>query len=41
MVLYWDTVGKTHLNMVMTGIDFEDKPERMLSLMPEDMDKLN
>jgi hypothetical protein len=25
----------------MTGIDFEDKPERRLHLMPEDMDKLN
>ena len=41
MVLDWDTVDKTHLNMAVTGIYFEDKPERKLHLMPEDMDKLN
>ena len=40
MVLDWDIVDKTHLNIVMTGIDFEDKPERRLHFMPEDMVKL-
>lgn len=41
MVFDWDIVDKIYLNIVMIGIDFEDKFERRLYLMFEDMDKLN